>query len=258
MTPWQRNAANLAASLDFYGRATGRGAIEEGAGVHLIASGAPMSVLNMALLSTPVSHAEGEIERRIGLAAAWFRRRGTPWSFWLGEDWLPPRISRRLDEIFDRFELAPVTESPGMETEALPPPSRELPEIEARRVTTRDDGEAFAHLLSINFQIPGLYARDLYSSPRAWGAGAEGWLGMVDGAAVATTVIVEAAGAAGIYSVSTNPGWRRRGYAEALMRAALGERARGRVLLQSSRAGLRLYQKMGFRRVTRFFVYGSV
>jgi ribosomal protein S18 acetylase RimI-like enzyme len=81
---------------------------------------------------------------------------------------------------------------------------------------------------------------------------------MVDGAAVATTVIVEAAGAAGIYSVSTNPGWRRRGYAEALMRAALGERARGRVLLQSSRAGLRLYQKMGFRRVTRFFVYGSV
>jgi ribosomal protein S18 acetylase RimI-like enzyme len=130
--------------------------------------------------------------------------------------------------------------------------------LEARQVTTDADGEAFAHLVSVNFQIPGIYARDLYASPRAWGAGAEGWLGYVDGTAVATTVIVEAAGAAGIYSVSTNPGWRRRGYAEALMRAALGARAQGRVLLQSSRAGLRLYQKMGFRRVTRFFVYGSV
>jgi ribosomal protein S18 acetylase RimI-like enzyme len=258
MTPWQRNAANLAASLDFYGRATDRGAIEDLPGVHLIASGAPLGVLNMALLSTPVAEIEGEFERRISLAAAWFRRRGTPWSFWAGEEWLPRRIARNLTAIFDPFGLYSIAESPGMEVDALPPPARELPVIEVRRVESDAGREDFAHLVSLNFQIPGPYARDIYASPRAWSGGVEGYLGVVDGLPVATTVLVEAAGAAGIYSVGTSPAYRRRGYAEALMRAALGERARGRILLQSSRAGLRLYHHMGFHRVTRFFIYSTV
>jgi len=60
--------------------------------------------------------------------------------------------------------------------------------------------------------------------------------------------------------VSTRPGHRRRGIAEALMRAALADFTQGTspLVLQSSRAGLKLYQGLGFRRVTRYFIYSSV
>ena len=57
------------------------------------------------------------------------------------------------------------------------------------------------------------------------------------------------------------PGSRRQGFGEAVMRHALAEvrRERGmeRVILQSTPAGLALYERMGFRTVTRVAVYSS-
>jgi len=68
-----------------------------------------------------------------------------------------------------------------------------------------------------------------------------------------------AAGVAGVYSVGTLPGKRRRGYAEALMREVLdrvhAETGVERTILQSTRTGFSMYSRMGYRPMTNFTVF---
>jgi ribosomal protein S18 acetylase RimI-like enzyme len=61
----------------------------------------------------------------------------------------------------------------------------------------------------------------------------------------------------GVYSVATLPGFRRRGYGESLLRAAVAANSATRkpIVLQSTEAGYALYRRMGFRDVTKFTVY---
>ncbi len=86
-------------------------------------------------------------------------------------------------------------------------------------------------------------------------------MGYVGPRAVTCAAFIEAAGAIGIYSVGTLPGWRGKGCAEAIMRIGV-ERlrrrgARGPIVLQSSPAGFELYRRLGFRRCTRYYVFSS-
>jgi ribosomal protein S18 acetylase RimI-like enzyme len=64
-----------------------------------------------------------------------------------------------------------------------------------------------------------------------------------------------------VYNVATVPGHQRQGYGEAVMREALAETQRRngieRVILQSTPAGYRLYERMGFRTVTSVAVYSA-
>jgi ribosomal protein S18 acetylase RimI-like enzyme len=68
-------------------------------------------------------------------------------------------------------------------------------------------------------------------------------------------------GAIGVYNVATMPDHQRRGYGEAVMRHAVAEAQREhgieRTILQSTPAGLSLYERMGYRTITRVSVYAS-
>ena len=68
-------------------------------------------------------------------------------------------------------------------------------------------------------------------------------------------------GAIGVYNVATMPDQQRRGYGEAVMRYAVSEAQKEhgieRTILQSTPAGLRLYERMGYRKITRVSVYAS-
>ena len=259
MKPFERNAANLNAALEFYGHATERARVKEEGGVKLIASGVPTAVFNIALLTGPLAAVPGELDRRMRLAGSFFREMGTSWSFWVCEDLLPPRLARQLHETFDRLGLMCIAESPGMEIDALGEPDRSLPDLEVRRVADADTRRAFCDLIAVSFQIPEVISERIYLPERAWTGRMEGFVGYLDGEPIASTALVEAAGAVGVYSVSTRPGRRRHGIAEALMRSALREfyPTASPIVLQSSRAGLHLYQKLGFKRVTRFFIYST-
>jgi len=73
--------------------------------------------------------------------------------------------------------------------------------------------------------------------------------------------VVAGGGVLGVYNVATLPGCQRRGFGETVMRHALADAHRrlglSRVILQSTPAGFRLYERMGFRTVASVAVYAS-
>lgn len=259
MRPWERNAANLAASLAFYGP------VERRAGLQLITSRVEFSVFNIALLDgavpDPFHPAVCEFDRRLEAAGEHFGARRREWSVWVCEHLLGPQTSRRLMKICEAHGLSCIAESPGMEADEFPERRRALPELEYRLVGDRQTRTDFAHIVTSCFHIPTTIASMVYEHDEPWHAPLDIWLGYRDGQAVTSAAVIAAADSLGIYSVATLPAWRGRGYAEAVMRHAVeDQRARGvqgPLVLQSSPAGMDLYRKLGFRRVTRYFVFAT-
>jgi GNAT superfamily N-acetyltransferase len=260
MTPFERNAANLSASLELYGDT------EQKDGLKLIRSSVDYSVFNIALLEFPLPPDAGHLESAIENAGRYFREKETPWSFWVCEDYIGRRAARRLENIFDSFDMTPIADTPGMETARLAPSERPLPPITARRVEDPATRTDFAHLVSTSFNVPAAVTYELYVRRPRQRPGLTAWVGYREDIAVTTTLTARQPGAIGLYSVSTLPGYRRKGYAEALMRTAIAcaqqdAAQAGEIpewlLLQSSSAGLKLYRKLGFRRITRFQVFAT-
>lgn len=259
MRPWERNAANLAASLAFYGKVT------LVPGLRLITSWVTHPVFNIALLDGPApdppAEGPGELERRIRQASSHYRALGREWSFWICEHLLGPRTQRRLHRIFDAHGLSCIAEPPGMEIDDLPPPRRPLPSIAVRTAAEPRARFDFAGIIGQCFFIPPPLAHQVYDDPAPWGAPVEIFVGYDKDRAVTCAAFIEAAGAIGIYSVATLPGWRGQGFAEAIMRHGIQifrqRGAAGPIVLQSSAAGLDFYRRLGFRRATRYFVFSS-
>ena len=124
--------------------------------------------------------------------------------------------------------MSGAADSPGMECDALPPPRRHLPQLEYRRVGDMSTRTAFAHLVTTCFHIPSDISLHVYQDEAPWHTDLEVWLGYLDGFAVTSAAVIEAAGGLGIYSVATLPAWRRMGMAEATMRHAHPEPALAR------------------------------
>ncbi|HTS76182.1 MAG TPA: GNAT family N-acetyltransferase [Bryobacteraceae bacterium] len=248
---------NLRAAMRFFGDATGSGEIHELDGAVAMFSGLDYGVFNIALLTRPAAGAE--LEDRLRAMARFFRERTLRWSVWLCEDMLDLATRRREREIFSNFGLRTISNPPGMIADALLPPVRPLPAIECRRVDDSKTRKAFTELTSLSFDIPYTVAHAVYSRAGAWEGEYKGFVAYAGGKLVAIVAIVAAAGAIGIYSLATLPEFRRRGYGEALLRAAAAQTAAetglSRLVLQSTEAGYKLYKAMGFRDVTRFSVY---
>jgi GNAT superfamily N-acetyltransferase len=256
MQPWQRNAANLAASFSFYG------APIECGGVSCITAPVAHQIFNIALLSAPVADTPGNLERRIALAAGHYRAHNQPWSFWVCEDMLSPRNARRVFDIFDReVGKVCVADPPGMEAAGLVPARRTLPQLDCRRVADESTRRAFCDLVCVCFQVPPQVGDRLYLPPERWNHPLQAWVGHLEDQPVCCAAVMVAAGCIGIYSVGTLPGRRGRGYGEAIVRhavaAAQAMGARGPLVLQSSPSGERLYRAMGFRQTTRFYVFAT-
>jgi GNAT superfamily N-acetyltransferase len=256
MQPWQQNAANLAASLSFYGPATELG------GVSCIVAPVTHQIFNIALLSAPVPDTHGSFERLIALAGEYFRDQGRYWSFWVCRDMLGPRNSLRLFNLFDReCGKVCVADPPGMEAAQLAPPRRPLPALVCRPVRDAGTRRAFCNIVCACFQVPAPVGERLYLPVDAWNHPLQGWIGYHAGEPVCCAAVIDAAGCLGIYSVGTLPAWRGRGFGEAVVRHAVSAAreagARGPLILQSSISGESLYRAMGFRQTTRYYVFAT-
>jgi GNAT superfamily N-acetyltransferase len=257
MDPAAIQSNNLRHMMRFFAGATAEGEVREMPGVSIVSSGLDFGALNSAIFSEQVTGA-AELERRLDMAEVHFRTRGLRWSCWVCEDTLDGPLRRKAKEIFLKRGYRLLTEAPGMLAERLTPPSRPLPAIDVRRVADPASRFDFAHAVSVCFELPLRLATCAYTQASSWECGVEGYVGYVNGRAVSTIAIAVAADAIGVYSVATLPDVRKRGYAEALMRWAIAEtEARtgiARTVLQSSRDGLALYERMGYRAVTKFWL----
>ncbi|HLK49932.1 MAG TPA: GNAT family N-acetyltransferase [Bryobacteraceae bacterium] len=239
------------------GRQTGE--VRELRGVSIASAGVTFQMFNAAFLSSPVD-SDGELEQRILLAALHFQARNQEWAYWICEDWLEVKTRSRSHRLLAKHGLRHSVDLPGMVAERLLPPRRALPKLEIRRVCDAATQEAFCVVGSVCFNVPLSWFREVFENSRVWKRFA-GYVGYVGAEAVSTAAVVIDGKSAGVYNVATIPGHQRHGYGETVMRYALREAHREhgveRTVLQSTKAGYALYERMGYRTVTNVAVYST-
>ena len=252
-------ADNLRESFRVIAASRGPGELRELHGVSIASSGVTFQMFNAAFLSAPVG-GDAELAQRIMLPKVHFNARGLEWAFWVCEDWMPAATRRRSRSAFEKQGLRHSVDLPGMVAQRVLPPVRPPARIEIRRAYAGPVGDAFCSIGSVCFHVPLPWFMEVFDTDSVWERFA-GYVGYVDGEPVSTAAIVTGGGAIGVYNVATLPGWQRKGYGETVMRHALEDARREHgdcpVILQSTPAGLKLYQRMGFRTVTRVAVYST-
>jgi ribosomal protein S18 acetylase RimI-like enzyme len=173
---------------------------------------------------------------------------------------MPGRMRKKARRMFESLGMRHSVDLPGMIAERIEPPVKRLPSLDVRRVEPGPARDAFCAIGALCFHVPPSWFNQVFDSSNVWQNFA-GYVGYWDEEPVATTAIVMGGGAMGVYNVATVPTHQRRGFGEAVMRYALDDARRRsgveRAILQSTPAGLRLYQRMGFRTVTKVSVYAS-
>ena len=253
-------ADNLVEALRFFGRARQSAEIRDLAGVSLIFCGLNYAAFNAALLTRPIENDAAELARLIQVSAAQFDSKRLRWTYWLCDDFLSGTLKRQAPHIFSRHGLRPLTQAPGMYTEFLRAPERELPALEVRPVEDERTRATFAEVMSIAFEIPHSVSTAVYGSEHGWCGDFQGLHRVRQREGSSPTAASMLTGdVLGLYSVATLPQHRRLGFAESIMRLvieqAYAHQGVRRTVLQSTSSGLSLYEKMGYRRVTNFDVY---
>jgi ribosomal protein S18 acetylase RimI-like enzyme len=250
---------NLRESFRAIAASRGPGEIRELAGVSIASAGVTFQMFNAAFLSSPVL-SESELAQRILLASLHFGARRQEWAYWVSDDWLEGKARSRSRQVFESYGLRHSVDLPGMVAERVKPPARPLPRIEVRRVREASARDAFCGIGSTCFHVPFLWFQEVFDSESVWERFA-GYVGYVDGEPTSTAATVMGCDAVGVYNVATLPDRQRLGYGEAVMRYALEDARREhgieRSILQSTPAGYKLYERMGYRTVTKVAVYAA-
>jgi len=252
-------ADNLRESFRVLASSRERGEVRELRGVSIASAGVTFQMFNAAFLSAPVV-SEAELTQRIHLASLHFERRAQEWAYWVCEDWMDERTRKRSRKLFDRHGLRHSVDLPGMMAERILVPVKPLPRLAIRRVADARTCDAFCAIGSVCFNVPLSWFREVFEQGAVWDRFI-GYVGYRDEEPVSTAAVVVGAGVAGIYNVATLPGFQRQGCGEAVMRHALEvvrrEHGIERSILQSTPAGYRLYERMGYRPVTTVAVYST-
>ncbi len=237
-----------------------RGEAREVGGLTIASSGSAFQMFNTAFFNSPVID-QKDLESRISKAQVVFGARGVDWSFWVCEGLVAESLQRGLKRSFERAGLHLGNEMPAMAAERLCSNPARRSELEIRRVTNAATMQEFCHIGSICFQVPLHWFAEVYDTHERLSGPMLGWVGYYKGAAVATAATVESEDAVGIYNLATLMPFRERGFAETMLRHAVAETAGSSttkpLVLQSTKQGLRLYQRLGFQAVSRVLVFPS-
>jgi ribosomal protein S18 acetylase RimI-like enzyme len=250
--------ANLRESMRAYSMVTAAGESREYPGIAIASSGLDFSVFNSLMLTAPVDN-DAELERRLTAGAVHFAARGVGWTAWLCDDLIAPAVLKRAGASLAKRNMNVIAEPPGMIAERVTRADRAAAPIQCRVVADKRTRFDFADVASVVFLLPFRIAQTVYAGEQYWTSGMRGYVGYYDNKPVSVVTTVLAAGAVGVYSLGTLPQHQRCGYGETLLRFALADTARAtgveRTVLQSTQSGLRLYQRMGYKTVTRFRIY---
>jgi GNAT superfamily N-acetyltransferase len=257
--------ANLRECFRILASRRARGDVLELPGVTVASAGVAFQMFNAAFLSSSVETVP-DLEERIDLAKRHFSGLRVRWSFWLCEDWMAKDLRRKAGSIFQRFGLHVSSEMPGMVAESLrngPHPEREI------RLHPAVSGESlreFRQIGALCFHVPPGWFAEVFDDEMSRRPGFRAWVAYENGVPVGTAGAVSAGDVTGLYNIAILPEYRRLGYGTAVTRLAAeaalmyaGEKNLGanKLILQASAQGVRMYEQMGFRTVTRIVVYNS-
>ncbi|HJS28548.1 MAG TPA: hypothetical protein VJ768_02930 [Anaerolineales bacterium] len=210
--------------------------------------------------------ADSEIERTL----AWFRDRKAPFMFWWTGPGTTPRdlgerlMARGLLSMEAQMEQM----APGIHSTELGAPCMvaDLLQVNEAVIDGTPDGFAietvedeaglleFKRVLVEGYEIPEAMAQGWVESSLAFGLDRLPWrfyLGRLDGEAVASNILFNGGGVAGVYGVATVPVARHKGIGAAItLKPLLDAREMGYRygVLFSSDMGVRVYERIGFRR----------
>jgi ribosomal protein S18 acetylase RimI-like enzyme len=250
--------ANLREAMRAYSVVTPAGEAREYPGVTISSSGLDFSVFNSLMLTAPIE-SEVELERRLTAGGVHFAARDLGWTAWLCDELIAPAVLKRIGTLLGRYNMNVIAEPPGMYADRIRAAERRGAPIDCRPVGDKKTRFDFADVASVVFLLPFRIAQAVYAGEQYWGSGMRGYVGYFDNKPVSVVTTVLASRAIGVYSLGTLPQHQRCGYGETLLRFALADTVRAtgveRTVLQSTQSGLRLYQKMGYKTVTRFRIY---
>ena len=250
---------NLRESFRVLAEGRPRGDVLELPGVSIASLGVKFQMFNAAFLSGPVDSVP-DLEDRLHRAANHFRSRGTRWSLWVCEDWLSGPVRRVLSRKCEVASLRLCADMPGMAAARLRGVKRALPKLDIVRVESERALSDFHGIGAVCFHVPMDWFTEVFDSDMpAARSRFSCWVGYLNGLPVTTAACVRTGGVLGLYNVATAPDHRRHGFAEAITRHVVEAEGEADLLvLQSTAHGLGLYERMGFRSVTRVLVFNSM
>jgi GNAT superfamily N-acetyltransferase len=249
---WHENFVEAIAAL---ARAMPTGEVRRTEGVTLVRSGLAIRSFNCAFALDRPPSVDGlpeQIERV-------FSGGRIPWMLVTTAETTPA-----LEPVVRALRLKRVGAMPGMVWEPLPTSPPTAPQgLEIRRIVDPIDARKFARTMMRGFEVdPGLldaWAEHVSTASLAPSTNRAYYLGYVGGQPVCTAVRCSTRDIAGIYGVSTLPVFRRRGLGAAITsRAATDGREEGcrRSYLQSSPIGRTVYERIGYRFVEEYHLWG--
>ena len=219
-------------------------------GLAVIDSGLPCDTFNLVCRARLDAAAA---DARVRAAVDHFRTAGRPFSWWVGPADRPADLGRRLEEAGlekAETELAMVADLSSMAPDVAVPEGLRI----ARARSPREIAD-FAAVQAANWDPPDAQVLRFYDLAAGVLLSGDcplrlyvGYLGAEPAAASEATF---AGGVAGLYNVATRREFRRRGFGAALTSWPLRdarEQGYGTAVLQAAAEGVRLYERIGFRR----------
>lgn len=253
----QESLEQYLAFLDSFARLKASSEVLDLPGMRVFFADVTWPLMNAAFITEPPG-GEAEWVQRIGQAREYFRRRKRASVLLVCEEW----AAGVGQAVMARHAMAPLMAVTGMVAEQLEPPPRPAPEeLDYQRIEDRAGRFALVHINSTSYAVPSEWGREVAeNSEQVWVGSSFAHLGFAGGKPVTVSTTVRMGDALYVGWVATLPQYRRRGYAEAVMRHSLAEASRvhglTRSALHATPAGLAMYQRMGYRPVGRFIIYG--
>jgi hypothetical protein len=207
---------------------------------------------------------EGEADAVIDEAVAWFKARGAPHMLW----WIGPRTRAPglRDRLMARGFTGNIIDSPGMalDLRAFDSAERMPAGFRVAQATSTEEMEDWRDVFCEVYETPRFEGQAWIDAASSAAARGEPWrlyVGYLEGEPVATNMVFDGAGVAGVFAVGTVERARGRGIGAAITLGPLvaaRERGYNYGVLYSSDMGYTVYRRLGFRdlgcKITRYLL----
>lgn len=200
------------------------------------------------------------LKQRLRASVEYMRARQCPGLVYLCEDYLAADALAQLDTLVQAAGLEFSLDVFGMVGDILPfdrPVAH--PGLRFERATDEQAMRAYADINCEGYGFPLEAGRAGLQESTLWKERGFAYIGYHDGRPVSTAAAFENGGQLYLALVATHPEAQRRGFGEATVRRALeaAYEATGlrRTSLHATRAGFPVYERVGYRPVTRFIAY---